>query len=216
MNKCILFILLLFSSSLIANAAGKQDTAAIYQGTSIKLDIAMPVLELARSAGKIQSYELATSIRLAKRFYPTLELGYAIAERSADGGLYEGNGGYGRIGTDVAVIKKGEKENNLLIGVRFGGAYQKYDLTNVTVHTGYWPSSSHNFYGQSRFDCWGEVVAGPQVMVYKGFQMGWYIRMKFLFTRSAKDGGPLPYYIPGIGFRKDFNWGVSYYLAYKF
>ena len=59
---------------------------AIYQGMSIKLDIAMPILELARSAGKIQDYEMALNVRLAKRFYPTLELGYAIADVTADGG----------------------------------------------------------------------------------------------------------------------------------
>jgi hypothetical protein len=46
--------------------------------------------------------------------------------------------------------------------------------------------------------------------------MGWYIRMKLLFTRNAKEGEVMPYYIPGLGFRKDFNWGFNYYLAYKF
>ena len=214
MNK-LLFILIICSFSLCAIAREYADTA-IYQGMSVKLDIAMPVLEVARSAGKIQSYEIATSVRLAKRFYPTLELGYAMAERGADGGIYKGHGGYSRLGTDIAVVKKGANENNLLIGLRFGSALQEYNLTNVKVHAEYWPSFAESFYDKLRFDCWGEVVAGPQVKVCKGFQMGWYIRMKFLFTRTEKDGGPMPYYIPGLGFRKDFNWGVSYYLAYKF
>jgi hypothetical protein len=55
---------------------------------SLKLDIANPILELARSQGKVQDYEAALNVRLANRFYPTLELGYAIAATSADGGNY--------------------------------------------------------------------------------------------------------------------------------
>ena len=214
MNR-LLLIISLWCFALCASAREYADTA-IYQGTSVKLDIAMPILEVARSAGKIQSYEVAANVRLAKRFYPTVEAGYALAECGADGGYHKGHGGFGRLGMDLAVIKKGETENNMLIGLRLGGAYQHYDLTNVKIHSTYWGEVRHNFCDQQRFDCWGEFVAGSQVQIYKGFQMGWYIRMKLLFTRNAKEGSVMPYYIPGLGFRKDFNWGFNYYLAYKF
>lgn len=214
MNKWLL-ILSLCCLALCASAREYADTA-VYQGMSVKLDIAMPVLELARSAGKIQSYEAAVNVRLAKRFYPTLEAGYALAERGADGGLHKGQGGFGRVGMDLAIIKKGASENNMMIGLRVGGAYQDYDLTNVRLYSDYWGEKRLNFYDQQRFDCWGEFVAGCQVQVYKGFQMGWYVRMKLLFTRKAEEAGVLPYYVPGFGFRKDFQWGINYYLAYKF
>lgn len=214
MNKWLL-ILSLCCLTLCASAREYADTA-VYQGMSVKLDIAMPILELARSAGKIQSYEAAVNVRLAKRFYPTLEAGYALAERGADGGLHKGRGGFGRIGMDLAVVKKGASENNMLVGLRVGGAYQDYDLTNVRLYSDYWGEKRLNFYDQQRFDCWGEFVAGCQVQVYKGFQMGWYLRMKLLFTRKAEEAGVLPYYVPGFGFRKDFQWGINYYLAYKF
>ena len=214
MNR-LLLIVSLCCLALFASAREYADTA-VYQGMSVKLDIGNSVLELARSAGKIQSYEAAINVRLAKRFYPTLEAGYAMAERGADGGMHKGQGGFGRLGMDLAVVKKGASENNMLVGLRFGGAYQNYDLTNVKLHSEYWGEQRLNFYDQQRFDCWGEIVAGCQVQVYKGFQMGWYIRMKLLFTRNAKEGEVMPYYIPGLGFRKDFNWGFNYYLAYKF
>ena len=171
--------------ALCASAREYADTA-VYQGMSVKLDIGTPVLELARSAGKIQSYEAAVNMRLAKRFYPTLEAGYALAERGADGGQHKGEGGFGRLGMDLAVIKKGATENNMLIGLRFGGAYQNYDLTNVRLYSDYWGEQRLNFYDQHRFDCWGELVAGCQVQIYKAFQMGWYVRMKLLFTRTDK------------------------------
>lgn len=214
MNR-LLLIVSLCCLALCASAREYADTA-VYQGMSVKLDVGNSVLELARSAGKIQSYEAVINVRLAKRFYPTLEAGYAMAERGADGGMHKGQGGFGRIGMDLAVVKKGASENNMLVGLRFGGAYQNYDLTNVKLYSDYWGEQRINFYDQQRFDCWGEIVAGCQVQVYKGFQMGWYIRMKLLFTRNAKEGEVMPYYIPGLGFRKDFNWGFNYYLAYKF
>lgn len=214
MNK-ILLILSFCCFALCASAREYADTT-VYQGMSINLDIGTPVFELARSQGKIQSYEAAVNVRLAKRFYPTLEAGYALAERGADGGWHKGQGGFARLGMDMAIVKKGASENNMLIGLRFGGAYQDYDLTNVKLHSAYWGEQRLNFYDQHRFDCWGEIVAGCQVQIYKGLQLGWYIRMKLLFTRNAKPGEVMPHYIPGLGFRKDSNWGFNYYLAYKF
>ena len=187
MNKWLLIVSFL-CLALCASAREYADTA-VYQGMSVKLDIAMPILELARSGGKIQSYEAAVNVRLAKRFYPTLEAGYALAERGADGGWHKGQGGFGRVGMDLAIVKKGATENNMLIGLRVGGAYQDYDLTNVKLYSDYWGEKQLNFYDQQRFDCWGEFVAGCQVQVYKGFQMGWYLRMKLLFTRKAEEAG---------------------------
>ena len=214
MNR-LLLILFFCCFALCAIARDYADTV-VYQGMSVKLDLGSPVLEIARSAGSVQSYEVAVNVRLAKRFYPTLEAGYAMAERGLDGGYHKGQGAFGRLGMDLAVVKKGVPENNMLVGLRFGSTYQDFSLTNVRLYSDYWGEQRLNFYDQHRFDCWGEFVAGCQVQVYKGFQMGWYLRMKLLFTRKAEGVGVLPYYVPGFGFRKDFQWGFNYYLAYKF
>ena len=225
MNSRLLLILsLLF---LVSRASAAADASApvqpkvyadtaIYQGMSIKLDIAMPILELARSAGKVQDYEMALNVRLAKRFYPTLELGYAIADVTADGGLYSGQGGFMRLGMDLSALKKGVGENSLMVGLRFAGAYQGFQITDVPVYGDYWQMPNTNYYNQHKFDCWGEIVAGCQVQIWKGFQMGWYIRMKLLFTRTDKQGDALPAYLPGFGYRNDTNWGINYFLGYKF
>lgn len=214
MNKLWL-ILFLCCLSLYAGAREHADTA-VYQGMSLKLDLATPLLELARSKGKVQDYEVAINVRLAQRFYPTLELGYAKAETSADGGNYSGEGGFTRLGMDLSALKKGVDINCLMVGLRFGGALQGFQVTDVPVHNDYWQLPNVNFYNQTKFDCWGELVAGCQVQIYKAFQMGWYVRMKLLFTRTDKQGDALPGYIPGYGYRRDSNWGINYYLAYKF
>ena len=214
MNKFLL-ILSLLAFALCASAREYGDSA-VYQGMSLKLDLATPVLELVRSKGKVQDYEIAMNVRLANRFYPTLELGYAMAETSADGGYYSGQGGFARLGMDLSALKKGLSENCLMVGLRLGGAYQGFQLMDVPVYSEYWPMPNVDFLNQKHFDCWGEVVAGCQVQVWRAFQMGWYVRIKMLFTRSDKQGDALPGYIPGFGFRRDTNWGINYYLAYKF
>ena len=105
---------------------------------SLKLDIANPILELVRSKGKVQDYEAALNVRLAKRFYPTSELGYALAETTADGGHYSGQGGFARLGMDLSALQKGVSENCLMVGLRFAGAYQGFQITDVPVHGIYW------------------------------------------------------------------------------
>ena len=221
MNKRFFVILLLLPLALLSYAREdvekeRNDSIPLYQGVNVKLDIAMPIIEAARSAGKIQDYEMAINVRLKNRFYPTLELGYALAECGADGAQHKGQGGFARLGVDLAIIKKGETENNMLVGLRFGGAYQNYDLTNVQLQTDYWQSNSIDFYNQNRFDCWGEVVVGCQVYLWKGLHMGWYGRVKLLFTRNVSEEQVLPYYVPGLGFRNDLNWGFNYYIGYRF
>ena len=221
MSKRIFIILMLACVTLSLYARDervreRKDTIPVYQGVNIKLDLAMPIIEAARSAGLIQNYEVAVNTRLLNRFYPTFELGYAMAQCGADGGDHKGAGGFARIGLDLALVKKGVSENNLLVGLRFAGAYQNYDLTNVHLHTDYWQTQPMNFYDQNRFDCWGELVVGCQVYVWKGLLMGWYGRIKLLMTRNPKEGGVLPYYVPGLGFRNDLNWGFNYYIGYRF
>lgn len=190
---------------------------AIYQGMNLKLDIATPIIEAAVSKGKIMSFEVVTNVRLKQRYYPTLEAGYAKFESYADGGDHKGEGGFFRVGLDINGLKKHpERLNALLVGVRVGTSMQGYDLTNVLINDDYWGTARKDFFSQFRADCWGEVVAGCQVQVWEGFQMGWAVRLKILFTRTASDENVMPYYIPGFGYRDDTNWGVNYYLGWKF
>lgn len=200
----------------IVNLPKQYPDTAIFQGMSIKLDIAMPILEIVRSKGKVQDYEIALNMRFAKRFYPTLELGYALAEVNADGGYYKGQGGFARMGMDLSTLKKNTSENCLLVGLRFAGAYQGFQITDVPVYGDYWEGSKTDFFNQRKFDCWGEIVAGCQVQIWKGVQMGWFVRLKLLFTRTDKHGKALPAYLPGYGYRNDTNWGLNYFLGYKF
>lgn len=195
-----------------------SDTA-IYQGMNLKLDIANTIMEAAISKGKILSFEAAWNIRLKQRYYPTFEVGYAQAKTEAEGGAHDGKGGFFRVGVDINGLKKHpERLNALLVGVRLGTAVQNYSLSGVTVYDPYWGQGEHkiDFANMLHADCWGEVVAGCQVQVWEGFQMGWYVRIKIMFTLNPSGEKPVPYYVPGFGYRDNMNWGLNYYIGYKF
>lgn len=183
-------------------AVARKERKEIYQGTTVKLDILSPLLVSGLSHWTIQHYEVAVNVRLANRFYPTLELGYAGGQtQQGDSIYYNAHGGFFRAGADINPLKRNPgSPHALLIGVRIG--------------TGFQPR---------KVDCWGEIVAGCQVEICKvkntAFYMGWMGRFKILFTREAEnltaaEMGPI--YIPGFGHRSNLGWGASYHLGWRF
>lgn len=172
-----------------------KEKKQVYGGTQIKLDILSPILTPALNNWNMQQYELAVNVQLARRFYPTLELGYAGGKTHNDSVQYNGQGGFARIGCDINPLKKHpESPHALLVGIRVGTAIQNN-----------WET-----------DCWGEIIVGCQVNIAKGFYMGWMGRLKLLFTREKEGQSTRPIYIPGFGERSNVGWGANYYLGYKF
>lgn len=216
-RKILCNIVCILCSVSVAVCAPKD---SIYNGTQVKLDILSPVLAPALNKWTMQHYELAVNVRLAQRFYPTLELGYAGGQTNqGDSITYNGQGGFVRVGCDINPLKKHpDSPHALLVGVRVGTAVQGFEqnlkrnsLDFADVRGG-------------RADCWGEIVAGCQVEIAKvkqtAFYMGWMGRFKFLFTRKEAtdrlDEFRAPIYIPGYGTRDNIAWGANYYLGWRF
>ena len=176
---------------------------SIYNATQIKLDIASPVVIAGIHQWGMQHYEIAANVQLARRFFPTLELGYSGGKtHRGDSIQYNAHGGFFRVGCDINPLKKHkDSPHALLVGLRLGTAVQTKGYT----------------------DCWGEIVAGCQVEIAKvqktAFYMGWMGRFKVLFTRD-KEGLTAdqmkPIYIPGFGNRDNIGWGLNYYLGWRF
>ena len=184
---------------------------SIYNATQIKLDIASPVVIAGIHQWQMQHYEIAANVQLARRFFPTLELGYAGGKAHNDSINYSGKGGFFRVGCDINPLKKKkDSPHALLVGLRLGTAVQG------------WEHTSHATSG-TKADCWGEIVVGCQVEIAKvqktAFYMGWMGRFKVLFTRD-KEGltadQMMPIYIPGFGNRDNIGWGLNYYLGWRF
>lgn len=197
---------------------------SIYQGTNIKLDLGATALTLGTTKAHLQHYEIAVNCRLKNRFYPTLEVGYAGSLPATtndptrgtitlgDSIAYRGQGGFFRVGCDLNPLKKHpESPHALLIGLRLGTSIQSAQHTLL--------NTQYSLLNTITADCWGEIVAGCQVEVCKGFTMGWMGRFKCLFTRQA-EGLPAseykPIYIPGFGRRDNIAWGLDYYIGVNF
>lgn len=220
-----------------AKAQPVKKKTKIYYGTQVKLDILSPVLVAGINDWTMQDYEIAVNVRLAKRWYPTLELGYAGGRTHNDSIAYKGQGGFFRVGCDLNPLKKRpDSPHALLVGLRLGTAVQawEHDMTRVISGTGVNYEGEYQMHtGGVRADCWGEIVAGCQVEIAKvkntAFYMGWMGRFKALFTRTLTpevkatiaqdqtDHSPyMPIYIPGYGTRDNISWGFSYFLGWYF
>lgn len=199
-------------SLFAATDTTKVKKEPIYNATQIKLDIASPVVIAGIHQWQMQHYEIAANVQLARRFYPTLELGYSGGKtHRGDSIQYNGHGGFFRVGCDINPLKKKkDSPHALLVGLRLGTAVQG------------WEHTSHATSG-TQADCWGEIVVGCQVEIAKvqrsAFYMGWMGRFKVLFTRD-KEGltadQMMPIYIPGFGNRDNIGWGLNYYLGWRF
>jgi hypothetical protein len=166
--------------------SAKNDS--IYNGTQVKVDILSPVLISGLNNWQVQHYEAAVNVRLAKRFYPTIEAGYATP------------GGFFRVGADINPLKKNpESPHALLVGLRIGSGYQALKA---------------DCWGEIVAGCQVEIAKVNKTAFY----MGWMGRFKFLFTRNTedKDGNAYPTYIPGYGERDNIGWGANYYLGWRF
>ena len=122
-----------------------------------------------------------------------------------------------RLGTDYSVLKKYKGENHLLVGFRIGTSLQGYGYHDIQRSGSYWQPETMSYPNRFWADAWGEIVAGVQVHIYKGLNMGWYLRYKILMTRGKQlDGIVRPAYILGYGQRDDSCFGWNYYIGWSF
>lgn len=191
---------------------------SIYQGIVIKFDLGQAIYIPIRYKGAVQTYDFAANVRLFHKFFPTFEAGYAQARiNGSSDNSFSGYGGFMRLGIDYSVLRKYKGGNHLFVGFRVGTSLQNYKYDNISRSGRYWGTESVNYPFRFGADAWGEIVAGVQVNIYKGFNMGWYLRYKILFTRGKTlDGVVRPAYIMGYGQRQETTFGWNYYIGWAF
>lgn len=209
-----MLLLLLCSTAVFAER--EYGDSAVYQGLNIKLDVGQTLYTVARSRGERQQYEVAVNANFLNKYYPTAELGYGKSHDAAQGGIYDGQGAFMRLGIDINPLRKGRnREYAMLAGLRIGLGLQQFGLQNVILHDDYWAPGgiTRDYPPHFRADCWGEAVAGLQIKVVGPLTMGWFARIHFLFTGSV--GDHQPYYIPGFGCVDAGNFTFNYYIGIR-
>lgn len=216
------WLYILFALTIVVPmvAAEKKDT--IYTGTTIKFDLgsaAFHPIKNIRDNSKTYSYEVAASVGLLRKYFPTIEAGYAQSKIGSTMGDFVDYGGFVKIGADYSALRKRKGDHHFFVGLRIATAMQSYRFNYLKRANNYWLNEDSRIAYPWRFgsDFWGELNAGVQVQVWKNLNMGWYVRFKLLFTRGKQlDGIMRAAYIPGYGTRQETAFGWNYYIGWTF
>ena len=181
------------------------DTIPFYNGTYVGVDLYGIGSKLL--GGDFMSSEVSIAVNLKNKFIPTVEFGMGGTDTWSETGIhYKSKAApFFRIGVDYnTMAKKKEKNSYLYAGIRYAFSSFKYDVSTLPAdHPGMKASVQ-----------WLEIVLGVKVRIYKNFNMGWSVRMKYKTSASTGEYGD-PWYVPGYGKYKSNNMGITYSLIYK-
>ena len=156
------------------------------------------------------------------RYFVVMDMGYNSFSQSDENNYhsYKSNGRYFRLGMDINFMRNPINQNVLALGVRHGWVVFResatYSTYNNIENNTYWPEQILEYNEDRIRGRWFELTTSLKGRVYKNLYMGATVRYKFL-PRGYKDGTFQAYYIPGFGKRVDnSNWGISYFIAYRF
>ncbi len=163
------------------------------------------------------SYEASLHANLKNKYFPVWEIGMGKGNTTTDIDLKLSTemGLYNRIGLNYNMLNR-KNEDFIFVGFRYGFSSFNYNIENIDLSNGYWPSDEYvgNPPQQSATVNWGEFLAGIQVRIVSNFYMGWSVRYKAKFSTKVDDKNLEPWYIPGYG-TGNSSWGITYNLFYK-
>lgn len=206
------------------------DTIPLYNGTYAGVDLYGVGSKLL--GGDFMSSEVSVAVNLKNKFIPTIEFGMGGTDTWSETGIHYKSkmAPFFRIGVDYnTMAKKKEKNSYLYAGLRYAFSSFKYDVStmpaddpiwgdvigNPSLEDGYWGGSvPFSHLGMKGSVQWLEIVLGVKVRIYKNFNMGWSVRMKYKTKASTGEYGD-PWYVPGYGKFKSNNMGITYSLIYK-
>ena len=206
-----------------------KEIVPLYNGTYIGVDLYGIGSKLL--GGDLLSSEINVAVNLKNMFLPTVDVGFGTTDSWSDTGIhYKSSAPFFRIGVDYnTMAKKKEKNSYLYVGLRYAFSSFKYDVSTLPANDPIWgdvignPSLEDDYWGGSvPFSHlgmkgsvqWLEIVLGVKVRIYKNFNMGWSVRMKYKTKASIGEYGA-PWYVPGYGKYKSHNMGITYSLIYK-
>ena len=215
-KSSILACLFLLTSSL--GAANKKivkpTKIPLYQGVTVGVEVLQPALGLLSKqsglSGKID-------LNLRNNYFPTLEIGHAVLDRTAENGTQGlANGTYFKLGVNKALTSFGtHAENQFFAGAHYGLSSFQYQVKQLNWADSYWNSSlPSNMPNQWGLAGWFELVVGVRVDIGGPFSMGWTGQYKTPLHVSKGDMG-FPPLIPGYGENLKPQTGFAVHFYYR-
>ncbi len=225
----VLFLYSIISLSVVAQndttpivrEARNLYTGEAYRAFSLHADIFSPVMGKILN-NNIKTFELQADANIYDKFFPTIEAGMGeVATTGKNGQYYESSSPFLRIGMNYSLLNNAKKDGTPrlirsypFVGVRYGMGVFNYRMKNIPLNSDYWSYSTlYDFDGQNVYAGWLEIVGGIRVDIYKGFTMGWSVRIKTAF--HSKDKTKL-WWTPGYGFTSGGQFAFNYTVGYTF
>lgn len=148
------------------------------------------------------SFDASVAVSLHNWFFPTAEcgIGYSNNHGVNDDLNYRTKPSpYFKLGIDYNFLYKSSPDYMAGLGLRFGMALPKYEITGASISSDYWGQTEQiNIYNQSVTSFYGEALATVRVKLWKQLQMGWSVRYRFNI-RTPDASNSTPWFIPGYG-----------------
>lgn len=201
------------------------------QGISVGVDIA-PVITMFFDKER-KGFAFVGRYGFAKRWWAGAEAGFENVEYNKnitkDGEnkepllydreifSYKSNGTFVRLGADYDIYMSDEypTNNNILVGARYGYAWQSHQCDNFEIADRYWGAYRGKVDNSPVNSHWLEGVFGLRCEMLPSIYMSWTFRAKVLLT-SAHSDALKPYAIPGYG-KSDsrVGMGFTYTIEYQ-
>lgn len=139
--------------------------------------------------GSYTSNEVDLRLNLKDRYFPTVELGYATADKEDDLTMdkFKMKGPFFRVGADYNILKNKHDIYRLYVGARYGYSSFKYDLNDLTE-------------AKATYQ-WADLVFGTEARIIGPLCLGWDLRYRKRISGKYADN-PTPWYVPGFGSEK--------------
>ena len=150
------------------------------------------------------------------RFYLAADYGGSSRnEVTKNGGTYNNEGTYWRVGADVNIIKKDPDRNMLFFGLRYARSSFS-DRATLVLNDPYFGMQQYAVSNPKVDAAWGEMVVGLRVKVWRELWMGFTSRLKI--GLSVRGNNELASYnVPGYGrVESGYTWGFNYQVFWRF
>ena len=195
-------------------------TGKAYKAVSIHADIFSPAMGIIGNKN-VRTGEIQADINLYYKFFPTLEAGYGSIQTTLQGGQeYRSASPFVRVGFNYNLINNADKDGRMkhivsypFVGARYAMSATNYEAANIPMNNDYWAGGDRrqSFSGRDVYCGWLELVGGIRVNLYRGFTMGWSVRLKTAF--HTKDKTKI-WWNPGYGFTQGGQFAFNYTIGY--
>jgi hypothetical protein len=194
--------------------AQDPDTIIVPRAFDIGIDISGPLIYV---IDKDQlNAEGFFSYRLNHKYSIILEGGYSNFNYEQYNYIYNCDGYFGRIGTDINLLKPKNSKGKHYTGIGFRYGLSVFNQETPWIRNdGYWGTFESAGKREQVNAHFFESNFGVKAELFKNFIIGWSLRLRILIYSSSNENYK-PVYIPGFGGTdRTLQPGMSYFLVWR-